>query len=99
MTGVPEVENNPLAERLCKVFTSKGNKDNSSSNQVDFKEFVKAMALFHTLHPSSEEDKLAFLFQMYDADGDGLLSQDEIRTVLKQLVGSSLNDSQLVQIV
>jgi len=62
MTGVPEVENNPLAERLCKVFTSKGNGDNSSSNQVDFKEFVKAMALFHTPHPTSEEDKLAFLF-------------------------------------
>lgn len=97
MTGVTEVENNPLAERLCKVFTAKGNGENT--NQVDFKEFVKAMALFHTPHPTSEEDKLAFLFQMYDADGDGLISQDEIRTVLKQLVGSSLNDSQLVQIV
>jgi hypothetical protein len=24
MSGVPEIENNPLGERLCKVFTAKG---------------------------------------------------------------------------
>jgi len=96
MAGVPELENNPLGERLCKVFTGKGGE---ASNQVDFKEFVKALALFHTPHPTSEEDKLSFLFKMYDTDGDGLLSQEEIRSVLKQLVGNSLNDTQLVQIV
>ena len=97
MAGVPEVEKNPLAERLCKVFTAKTG--DASSNQIDFKEFVKALALFHTPHPTSEEDKLAFLFRMYDTDGDGLLSQEEIRSVLKQLVGSSLNETQLIQIV
>ncbi len=80
MSGVPEIENNPLGERLCKVFTAKGGE---ASNQVDFKEFVKTLALFHTPHPTSEEDKLYFLFRMYDADGDGLLSQEEIRSVLK----------------
>jgi Ca2+-binding EF-hand superfamily protein len=94
------VENNPLGERLCKAFTIEG-------QQIDFKEFVKALALFHSpahtdAKPSnsqSEEEKLMFLFRMYDADGDGLLSQEEIRGVLRQLVGASLNETQLVQIV
>jgi hypothetical protein len=32
-------------------------------------------------------------------DQDGLLSQDEIRIILKQVVGGSLNDTQLRQII
>ena len=36
---------------------------------------------------------------MYDTDGDGLISQEEIRLVIKQLVGGNLSETQLVQIV
>lgn len=65
---------------------------------VDFKEFVKALSTFNP-QQNNEEDKLKFLFKVYDLDQDGLLSQDEIRIILKQVVAGSLNDSQLRQII
>jgi serine/threonine-protein phosphatase 2B regulatory subunit len=49
---------------------------------VDFKEFVKALSTFNPQH-NNEEEKLKFLFKVYDLDQDGLLSQDEIRIILK----------------
>ena len=66
---------------------------------VDFKEFVKALSTFNPSQQSSEEEKLKFLFRVYDLDQDGLLSQDEIRIILKQVVAGSLNDGQLRQII
>jgi serine/threonine-protein phosphatase 2B regulatory subunit len=59
---------------------------------VDFKEFVKALSTFNP-QQNNEEEKLKFLFKVYDLDQDGLLSQDEIRIILKQVVAGSLNDS------
>ena len=59
---------------------------------VDFKEFVKALSTFNP-QQNNEEVKLKFLFKVYDLDQDGLLSQDEIRIILKQVVAGSLNDS------
>jgi serine/threonine-protein phosphatase 2B regulatory subunit len=52
LSGVPEVENNPLGERICKVFTtapSNHNSDDSSEvkNMIDFKEFVKVLSTFN----------------------------------------------------
>lgn len=41
---------------------------------VDFKEFVKALSTFNPSQQSSEEEKLKFLFRVYDLDQDGLLS-------------------------
>ena len=59
---------------------------------VDFKEFVKALSTFNP-QQNNEEEKLKFLFKVYDLDQDGLLSQDEIRIILKQVVAGSLSDS------
>lgn len=50
LTGVPEVENNPLGERICKVFTHNsggGGDSDEVKNMVDFKEFVKALSIFN----------------------------------------------------
>lgn len=44
---------------------------------------------------SNEEERLRFLFRVYDIDGDGLISYDELYTVLKTLVQKSLTEDQL----
>ena len=41
----------------------------------------------------------AVAFRMYDLDGDGYVSPDELAHTLKTLMGRALSDSQLEQIV
>merc|ERR1712107_678229 len=48
---------------------------------------------------TERERKLKFLFSIYDLDNDGLISNEELFTVLKMMVGSNLKDKQLQQIV
>ena len=40
-----------------------------------------------------------FAFKIYDVDKDGFISNGELFTVLKMMVGNNLKDSQLQQIV
>ena len=41
----------------------------------------------------------AVAFRMYDLDGDGYVSSDELAHTLKTLMGRALSDAQLEQIV
>ena len=41
---------------------------------------------------ASQEEKLRFAFAIYDIDGDGFISNGELFTVLKMMVGSNLTD-------
>ena len=42
---------------------------------------------------NNEEEKIKFLFKIYDIDGDGLISKEELFMVLKSLVANSLTDA------
>jgi Ca2+-binding EF-hand superfamily protein len=104
---IPEVDKNPLGERICKVFETRGGDE--ALTMVDFKEFVKAMSVFHRPQagsaraeepdPNTELEKLKFLFKVYDLDSDGLLSAEEVRTVVRKIVGSNFDETHLHQIV
>ena len=39
---------------------------------------------------ASIEDKVHLIFNVYDSDGDGLVSADDLELMLRQLAGSSL---------
>lgn len=39
---------------------------------------------------ASIEDKVHLIFNVYDSDGDGLVSGDDLELMLRQLAGSSL---------
>lgn len=44
-------------------------------------------------------EKLRFAFRVYDMDRDGYISNGELFTVLKMMVGDNLKDDQLQQVV
>eukprot|EP00347_Sterkiella_histriomuscorum_P017614 403348664 len=106
---IPDIDKNPLGERICKTFTAQasgGQNGVHDKNMIDFKEFVRALSIFNdkqtqqqNQQQNSEEEKIRFLFNVYDIDSDGLISQEELKQVLKQLVGTSLSDLQLQDIV
>eukprot|EP00834_Sanchytrium_tribonematis_P002824 NODE_95_length_21511_cov_0.501168.p13 type:complete len:195 gc:universal NODE_95_length_21511_cov_0.501168:1140-556(-) len=89
--SIPSIKSNPLASRLIEIFDSDGN------GEVDFQEFVRGLNVF-SAHGKRDE-KIKFLFQVYDIDKDGKISNGELFSVLKMMVGNNLNGEQLQQIV
>ena len=75
--AMPELKENPIVQRVVQVF------DADHSGELDFKEFVKGLAMF-TMKNVEREKKLKFLFNIYDMDSDGLISNTELFTVIKQ---------------
>merc|ERR1712000_526741 len=89
--SIPSLSSNPLLDRVLSVF------DSNNDHNVDFREFVRALAIFS---PDVEKkEKLMFTFKMYDIDGDGKISNRDLFRTLQIMVGSNLTDVQLQQIV
>lgn len=86
-----ELAQNPLVKRVIAVLDK--NKDGS----ISFLEFVQGLNSLSS--SASQEEKLRFAFQIYDINNDGYISNGELFTVLKMMVGNNLNDVQLQQLV
>ena len=65
-----------MGEQLFSVF------DRDNSDTIDFTEFLTGMALIY--HGTMMEKK-RFLFEMYDLDGDGVVTKTELRTMLSHI--------------
>jgi serine/threonine-protein phosphatase 2B regulatory subunit len=87
---IPQLASNPLLARIVRLF------DKDGSDSVEFGEFIHALSVFHG---GSSQDKLRFVFKIYDIDGDGFISNGELFKVLKMMVGDNLADAQLQQLV
>ena len=72
--AMPELKENPIVQRVVQVF------DADHSGELDFKEFVKGLAMF-TMKNVDRDKKLKFLFNIYDMDSDGYISNSELFTV------------------
>ncbi|XP_006758465.1 PREDICTED: calcineurin subunit B type 2 [Myotis davidii] len=91
LLSLPDLWNNPLAQRVFEVFDADGD------GKVDFEEFIVGTSLFSVR--GDEEQKLRFAFSIYDMDRDGYISNGELFQVLKMMVGNNLQDRELQQIV
>jgi len=89
--ALPELQQNPLVERVIAIFDSDGD------GEIDFKEFIEGISLFSV--KGDRDSKLKFAFKIYDMDNDGFISNGELFQVLKLMVGNNLKDAQLQQIV
>eukprot|EP01066_Platyproteum_vivax_P003168 Platyproteum_vivax@DN14058_c0_g1_i1.p1 len=65
-----------LGERLFAVF------DRDSSNTIDFQEFFTGMALIYN---GTLDEKRKLLFDMYDLDGNGVITREELSMMLKHI--------------
>ena len=92
MMALPELQDNPVVSRVLDVFDVDGNQE------VDFLEFLNGISQF-TAHQDNSSARLRFMFQLYDIDGDDYISNGELFTVLRMLVGDNLDEVQLQQIV
>jgi len=89
--SLPELQQNPLVQRVIDIFDTDGN------GEVDFKEFIEGISQFSV--KGNKDAKLQFAFKIYDIDRDGYISNGELFQVLKMMVGNNLKDGQLQQIV
>ncbi|KII65985.1 Calcineurin subunit B [Thelohanellus kitauei] len=89
--NIPGLKQNPLVGRVLEVF------DSDRNGEIDLKEFINGIALFSS--KGNNENKIRFIFDIYDINRDGFITNGELFTVLKAMVGSNLNDEQLQQIV
>eukprot|EP01066_Platyproteum_vivax_P006084 Platyproteum_vivax@DN1921_c0_g1_i1.p1 len=88
---VPEVAENPLVKRVISIF------DTNSDGKVSFVEFIVGLAKLAA--GTDVHQKLRFAFEIYDIDKDGYISNGELFTVMKMMVGANLTDLQLQQLV
>ncbi|XP_020608546.1 calcineurin subunit B type 1-like [Orbicella faveolata] len=99
--SLPELQQNPLVQRVIDIFDTDGN------GEVDFKGFQQEATGLVRLLCSAPKSMYLFLvfffyvvaFRIYDMDNDGFISNGELFQVLKMMVGNNLKETQLQQIV
>ncbi|CAG0920188.1 unnamed protein product, partial [Notodromas monacha] len=81
---------NPFfAERVFSIF------DRDGSGAISLAEFLESMGRFAT---QNHDEKISFLFQIYDVDGDGLIQRTELQAVLRACMdenGMNFSDEQI----
>jgi len=96
---IPELAINPLGDRIVSAFFTEGDDE-----RVNFRQFMKVLARFRPIKRrkpgplNSRDDKLAFAFSMYDINGDGYITKDELLTILQMMVGANISSEQLQSI-
>ncbi|KAK6267686.1 hypothetical protein QUC31_011846 [Theobroma cacao] len=84
--SVPEFAMNPLSQRLLKMVDG-----------LNFKDFVAFLSAFTA--KASVEQKIQLIFKVYDSDGNGKVSFNDILEVLRDLSGSFISDDQREQVL
>ncbi|XP_045762856.1 NADPH oxidase 5 isoform X1 [Maniola jurtina] len=87
------VSKNPFfTERVFQIF------DEDNSGTISHHEFIAAVNRFGRQTP---EDKIRFLFKVYDLDGDGLIQHRELQHVMRACMeenGMQFSDEQLLDL-
>ncbi|KIW42932.1 uncharacterized protein PV06_06430 [Exophiala oligosperma] len=70
--------------------------DIDNSGAIDFDEFIKMMSTTVKAHHFADETRAAF--NVFDKDGSGTISADELRQVMKS-IGENLTDAEIDEMI
>ena len=73
--------------------------DKDGSGSVSLEEFLETM---HQFAQQGDEEKLSFLFKVYDPNGDGVIDQSELREIIKSCVaenGMEFDETQVMAVL
>ncbi|CAL1374316.1 unnamed protein product [Linum trigynum] len=84
--SVPEFAVNPLAQRLLRTVDG-----------LNFKEFVAFLSAFSPR--ATLQQKIEFIFKLYDSGGKGSVSYKDILDVLRDLTGHFISEEQREQVL
>ena len=71
---VLQVDPSPQGEKVFQLF------DYAKSGQIDVREFLVALSNFSG---AGKDDKLKFAFMVFDEDGNGMITKEELTKILK----------------
>ena len=81
---IPEVVMNPLAKRLTAMF------ERDEADRINFRNFARGLSVLG--ERATPEVKVRALFRIYDVDGDGFITEGDIREVLKLATGQVMEE-------
>ncbi|OQV15322.1 putative Calcium and integrin-binding protein 1 [Hypsibius exemplaris] len=90
-----EMEFNPFADRICHVFSSKGD------DCLTFEDFLDMVSVFS--ESASKSIKTAYAFKIYDFNDDGLLEETDLAELIRRITNpseiSGLRSDEIYEIV
>ncbi|XP_051888402.1 calcineurin B homologous protein 3-like isoform X2 [Pristis pectinata] len=115
--NIPDLDNNPIKSRIVNAFfdgRNLGLQSKESVDEITFENFLTTLSFFQHLddnHPKEDlehckTEKLKFLFRMYDTNGDGKITLEELREIVDELLSkkfttekasSSIADSAMLE--
>lgn len=93
-TAMRSLGQNPSEEEIAEII-SKVDEDNSGT--VDFNEFLGLMAK-KLIEAENEEDQLINLFKLFDRDGNGKISANELLLVIRSS-GENLSETEIYEMI
>ncbi|RZC79666.1 hypothetical protein C5167_042242 [Papaver somniferum] len=84
--SIPEFAVNPLSQRLLKII-----------NGLNFKEFVSFLSTFSS--GFTREQKIEFIFKIYDLNCNGQVTFNDIMNMLRDLTGTYISEQQRQQVL
>ena len=92
-TAMRSLGYNPSAEELQDLIREY---DKDDSGTIELNEFMKLMT--NKIKEQDEVNQLIEMFEVFDRDGDGLLSKDEIKNVFNS-INEEINDEILEEFI
>lgn len=82
---------NPLAKRLVAMF------EKDSEGRINFRSFARGLSVLG--ERASLDVRIPALFRIYDYDGDGFITGEDIKTVVTMATGSELPEGAIEDLV